>query len=265
MNCVRIKFFFVALTIGLFASGLLAQVATVESSNGLLRVRNANQTATMPIGVGQTLGEGAEVSTEPGGVGVLRFADGQKLALASNSSVRISNYRFDAAQPRNSSSVFDLLVGAMRSVSGLIGASNPGGVRFNMATATIGIRGTDLVMALSEIGSHASVLSGEISFSTAGGALDVVAGSVATAVGTLPPVLTTLAAIPAGAAALISELSSLQIAAAGAAAGAGTASATALGGVSTVGLVTGLAVLGGIAAIAGNNGSDGTTGTTGTR
>ena len=88
MACIRIKFFFVALTIGLFASGLLAQVATVESSNGLLRVRNANQTAPMPIGVGQTLAEGAEVSTEPGGVGVLRFADGQKLALASNSSVR---------------------------------------------------------------------------------------------------------------------------------------------------------------------------------
>ena len=36
MACIRIKFFFVALTIGLFASGLLAQVATVESSNGLL-------------------------------------------------------------------------------------------------------------------------------------------------------------------------------------------------------------------------------------
>ena len=264
MTCIRIKFFFVALTIGLFSSGLLAQVATVESSNGLLRVRNANQPVPVPIGVGQTLAEGAEVSTEPGGVGVLRFADGQKLALAGNSSVRIANYRFDAAQPRNSSSVFDLLVGAMRSVSGLIGASNPGGVRFNVATATIGIRGTDLVMALSEIGSHTSVLSGEISISTAGGTLDVSGGSVATAIGTLPPMLTTLAAIPAGAAALISELSSLQIAAAGAA-GAGNASATALGGVSTVGIVTGLAVLGGIAAIAGNNGNGGTTGTTGTR
>ncbi len=71
----------------------------------------------------------------------IRFSDESIVALRANTVFNIENYRF-APKEKTGSSVFSLIKGGMRTITGLIGKSNPDSYAVKASVATIGIRGT---------------------------------------------------------------------------------------------------------------------------
>lgn len=73
----------------------------------------------------------------------LVFSDESRMAVRADTKVSIQQYHYDAKNKKNSSSIFRLFVGAVRSITGFIGQSNKSNVVVNTPIATVGIRGTD--------------------------------------------------------------------------------------------------------------------------
>lgn len=92
--------------------------------------------------------EGDLISTGKGSEILIRFNDQSVMTLRPETSVLIKQFRHEESAV--GSFVANLLKGALRSVSGLIGKANPRQVRFQTPTATIGIRGTDFELAILE-------------------------------------------------------------------------------------------------------------------
>ncbi|MDC7713641.1 FecR domain-containing protein [Vogesella sp. LYT5W] len=105
----------------LFSQGLV----TVQSAHGEMRI----------VAKGSVLAEGDAISTDSKGFAVIEYMDGAKTTLRPASSLRINHY-----SPASVSHT--LLQGGLRSVTGAIGKANPERVKYQTATATLGIRGT---------------------------------------------------------------------------------------------------------------------------
>jgi hypothetical protein len=107
------------------------------------------------------------VSTGAASTTVLRFDDGQIVALSANSRVTISSYTFNR-DAGTGSVILSLLGGGMRAISGLIARNSPQNVTYKAANVTIGIRGTDADLIMGPAGVVATVNDGSISFALAG-------------------------------------------------------------------------------------------------
>ena len=92
---------------------------------------------------GDLLNQGDTIATGESSNIILRFDDGQIVALTPKSRFTISNYVYNSAEPAKSNVLLSLIQGGMRAVTGLIGKRNPDSVSYRAAQATIGIRGTD--------------------------------------------------------------------------------------------------------------------------
>jgi hypothetical protein len=246
--------------------------AIFETLKGDVRVINPSGALAIPVR-GQRVDAGASVTTGADGQALLRFDDGQAILLSPGSEFKISAYKFDRGQPAGDSIVFDLLKGALRSVSGLIGSRNAGAYALHIPQATVGIRGTDFSTVIGDQ-SYVSVQSGTISVANTAGTTTFSAGSFgAVSAGGLATAVSA-GALPAGVSASFGSLSSVTVGAAtgaGAAGGGGAAAsgAAAGGGVSGAAVAAGVAAAAAIAAAGSNTQSPttttGTTGTTGTR
>jgi hypothetical protein len=240
--------------------------AVFETLKGDVRVVNPSGALAIPVR-GQSVDAGASVTTGTDGQALLRFDDGQAILLNPGSEFKITAYKFDRGQPAGDSIAFDLLRGALRSVSGLIGSRNPRAYALRVPQATIGIRGTDFSAVTANQSSYLSVQSGTISVGdttfTAGSFGTVSSGGVATSI--------TAGALPAGVSESFGSLSSVTVSAAttgAGAAGGGAASGAAAGGGVAGGVVAaGVAAAAALAAGGSTNQTPttGTTGTTGTR
>lgn len=73
----------------------------------------------------------------------MKLTDGSYVSVRTNTDVALEHYRHDEKSPKESGALLKLVRGALRSITGLIGARNPDGYRIVTPTATIGIRGTD--------------------------------------------------------------------------------------------------------------------------
>jgi hypothetical protein len=197
----------------------------------------------------QRIVPGTTVTTGPGAQTIIRFDDGHTVALNENTEFRVNEYSFDRDKPQSDNLAIQLLKGAMRSVSGLIGSRSRNAFALLAPQATIGIRGTDFMIALVNP-AYLSVLQGTIGVSNAAGAATFAAGATA-----MVESSTTLAlAIPASAlppsvAAAFDNLSSLALGAAG----AGAATGEAAGGITAGMVAAGVAVIGVAAAAASAN------------
>ena len=74
--------------------------------------------------------------------------DGAEVFLKSDSVLKLSEYVITEGYGEDSSSVFDLLRGGLRTITGAIGASNSANYQVQTGLATIGIRGTEYVIKL---------------------------------------------------------------------------------------------------------------------
>jgi hypothetical protein len=258
-----------AIAVGVFAflfwSSAFAS-AVFQTPSGDVRA-TAGTGAGAPVSLGQRIQPGTTVTTGTNGRALLRFDDGQAVYLNPESEFKVTEFQFNRENAQSDNIVFDLLKGAMRSVSGLIGSRSTRAFALRVPQATIGIRGTDFMVALINP-AYLSVLNGAISAANA-------AGSVTFAAGTLGTVATsatlaasiTAAQLPAAAVSAFSEMSAVAISAG---AGAGAASSASAGGLSAGAIG---AIAAGVAAAVAVSSQDttqsqssttGTTGTTGT-
>ena len=211
----------------LFAGGALA-AGVVQSMKGDVKAGPVGQAAA-PVAVNQRLMSGTAVTTGPDAQVILRFDDGQQVVLNQNTEFRIVDFRYEASDMDRT--VFDLVRGALRMASGAIAGRNRQVVALRTPQATIGIRGTDFMVALVNP-AYISVLQGAVTATNA-------AGTVAFGAGTFGSVATSAAlataipasALPAAASAAFSSMSAAAgVAAAGGASEGAAGTATAAGG-----------------------------------
>jgi len=132
--------------LALFCANLaFAAGAIVTSLNGSAQVQTGSQTPRT-LREGDTVNQGDTVFTGGASSLVLKFDDGQVAALTSNSRMTVTGYQYNATAS-SGSVLLSLITGGMRTITGLIGHRNPSNVTYRAATATIGIRGTDVTFA----------------------------------------------------------------------------------------------------------------------
>jgi len=200
---------------------------------------------------------GTTVLTGPGAQTIIRFDDGHAVVLNENSEFRVNQYSFDKDKPQSDNIAMQLFRGAMRSVSGLIATRNRQSIALIAPQATIGIRGTDFMIALVNP-AYLSVLQGTIGVTNAAGSVAFSAGATATvASATALAVAIPASALPPSVASTFSNLSSVAIGAAG----AGAATGAAAGGITAGMVAVGVAVVG-VAAAAASSDDDQQTTTT---
>lgn len=264
----------------LFAAINAYAAATIQSLTGDVSAGASGQTVSTAT-ARQRLEAGATVHTGSSGQAMLRFDDGQLVAISPNSSFKIEQFRYDTAKPEQNNVALSLFRGALRLVTGLIGQRDHSKFALKTPTATIGIRGTDFMVALANQ-SYVQVIQGSVAATNAAGTVAFTAGTTGMVAGATSLATTiTASALPASVGATFSSLSSLSMAAgaaagatgagsgatgtAGAAAGAGAtgASAAAAGGIGAAGLTAGVAAAAVIAVVSTPTTTTGTTGTTG--
>jgi len=233
-----------ALPLAAYANGV------VQSMKGDVRAGPVGQTARM-VAVDQRLTPGTAVVTGADAQVVLRFDDGQQVVLNQNTEFRIVDFRYEASDSKMDRTVFDLVRGALRMASGAIVGRNRQAVVLRTPQATIGIRGTDFMVALVNP-AYVSVLRGAVSVTNAAGTVALGAGTFGT-VATSAALATAIpaSALPAAASAAFSSMSAAAgvAAAGGASAGAaGTGAAGGAGGVGAAGVAAGAAAAAGVAA-----------------
>lgn len=246
-----------ALLWGVFFSLAAFASAIIETVSGAVRAGPSVSAATA-VTKGQRIQPGSTVVTGPKSLVNLRFDDGQVILLNENSEFKVSEYSFSANEPSKDKFVFDLFRGAMRSVTGLLTRRTPQAYALRVPQATIGIRGSDFMVALVNP-AFMSVLSGAIAASNAAGVATFAAGATATVASTTAlAVSIPAAALPASVAASFAQMGAISVTAGAAAA------LEAVGGLTpaTLGVVG--AVAAAIAAAIAAEETPGTTGTTGT-
>jgi len=124
--------------------------ATISQLNGVASVQQADGRAALAYD-GMALAEGDTVSTGKEASLMLIFADKSQVALRSGSRLQVKRVRFDEAKPVEDSMVLALIKGGLRTVTGFISKrGNLEAYRMEIATATIGIRGTDFTARICE-------------------------------------------------------------------------------------------------------------------
>ena len=112
-------------------------------------------TATGGNGTRRALAKGAAIAVGDtietnAGRAWLRFADGGYMSLQPGTEFRVDDYRFEGEDDPGEKSIFSLLKGGMRAVTGFIGQRNRDAYRVNTPVATIGIRGTEYLATLGD-------------------------------------------------------------------------------------------------------------------
>jgi hypothetical protein len=130
-----------ALFVPFAAGNAFGQAAYVHEMAGT--VTGTVGTQTRNLRQGDIIAAGTTIATGDKSRAVIKFEDGQVMALAERSSFRIVEYRYVKERVRDSNAVFALLQGGLRFISGVIGSTNRNNFRLTAGTATIGIRGTD--------------------------------------------------------------------------------------------------------------------------
>lgn len=116
------------------------EAGKIDFVDGGVRLVDAKQHERRAA-LGGAVNEGDTVETAADGEVHIAMADGGQLAIRPNTQLRIQKYKAEGG--KDDASVFSLLKGAMRSVTGWIGKYNPRNYEIRTPTATIGVRGTD--------------------------------------------------------------------------------------------------------------------------
>lgn len=163
-----------ALTMLLFADLALAAGAVVTSLTGVAQVQTGSA-APRALRQGDPVAQGDTVFTGPASSVVLKFDDGQVAALSANSRMQVTAYAYNP-ETRSGNVLLSLVVGGMRALTGLIGHNQPQNVNFRVATATIGIRGSEGEMVTNGVTVALVVTVGEFTFTFNGDTVTVTAG-----------------------------------------------------------------------------------------
>jgi len=194
----------------LFSAASAFAAAVVQSIQGDVRAGPIGKPVA-GVTLDQRLASGTTVVTGPDAQVILRFDDGQRVVLGPSTHFRIVDFSYLEGDPTMDRSVFALLKGALRIVSGAIATRNRAAVALRTPQAMIGIRGTDFMVALVNP-AYISVLEGAVSATNAAGTVVFAAGRI----GLVPASAELAGAIPAStlpeaAAAAFSNLSAAAV------------------------------------------------------
>jgi len=95
-----------------------------------------------PAVKGAPLANGESVRTQKDAYAVVAFRDRTVVSVIADSEFKLENVRFSVAQPASDNFLVRIVKGGARALTGALGRRDPKAVRFNVGTATIGIRGT---------------------------------------------------------------------------------------------------------------------------
>jgi hypothetical protein len=181
----RLIIVLVAAFFGVFVSATAnAEAARVTHLSGTLSVLKPDGT-TRILAQNSPVEAGEVLATEKDSYAMLKFTDGGEVTIRPLSRFKVENYGFNEEKPEGDSSVFRLIKGGLRSVTGLIGhRGNRDAYRLNTATATIGIRGTNYEATMCQgdcsgslqDGLYLQVNDGVINATNEGGSQDFSAG-----------------------------------------------------------------------------------------
>lgn len=147
------------------------------------------------------------VNTGDKSYAVLKFEDGQVATMQANTAFHVREYRYDPKNAEKSNIVFSKFMGGMRFISGLIGQRNHKAFRLATPNATIGVRGTEFMVATLNNALYSRVISGSISMTNDAGMVVFNAGqTILVASPSTLPVAITAAALPTG---LFSQLEAI--------------------------------------------------------
>jgi hypothetical protein len=138
---------------------------------------------------GGVVHSGDKIVTGDGALVQMRLNDGGYLSVRSGTEMVIDRFVFDEKNAGNSNFLVSLIRGGFRSITGLIGKTNPEAYQIRTSTATVGIRGTDhepmvipenvpALAALGAPGFYDKVNEGETFIRNQGGILSLKRGEV---------------------------------------------------------------------------------------
>lgn len=114
---------------------------TIILASGEVAVRGASG-APRPAVIGMSIESGDTITTLDGRAQI-KFLDGGLISLQPTSEFKITDYRFQDGAKNGNSSVFNLIKGGVRAITGLIGRREKAAYMLQTDVATIGIRGTE--------------------------------------------------------------------------------------------------------------------------
>jgi len=203
------KFWFGAWLL-LFAALAQAALSQIHTLSGSVAITYPGQ-AARPAQKGDRLEVGTVVATGEKSFAMLRFEDGQVVALKSNSEFRVDQYRFNPKVDQDNKAGFTVSKGGLRAITGLIGKKNPDGFKLDTPTATIGIRGTTFDIFI-DGGTFIRVTDGRIAIVNPAGLLELAAGQLAAITSSqTPPAPTTEGELPPGARAGFQEIEGIVV------------------------------------------------------
>lgn len=135
--------------LGLVCLVLCVPATWAQQSAGRIMVVNGTAKAVNAQGQERNLEKGGEVFagekivTAEGGLVQMRLHDGGYLSVRPSTEMVIDRFVYDDKNAANSNFLVSLVRGGFRSITGLIGRTNPAAYQIRTTTATLGIRGTD--------------------------------------------------------------------------------------------------------------------------
>lgn len=121
-----------------------AGVGTVTDLSGPLLAKKTDGTAKI-LSQKSTVEQGDLLVTEKDTYARIKFVDNSEITLRPNTQFKIDGFSYAEDKPQNDSSVFSLIKGGLRAVTGALGKRSHEKVSVNTPAATIGIRGTTYV------------------------------------------------------------------------------------------------------------------------
>ncbi len=230
---------FLCLAVAVFSSAAWAQAGFIHEISGLVSIQRAGANP-VPTKAGDTFESDTIFRTGADAKLIVKFADGQVIALDGDTAVHVERYHYAANDLKQSVSNLELMKGKMRFATGLIGVAHREGVRIIAGDSMFSIQkpgGADFIVAVNpeprEVG-YAAVALGEVSARTPYGPIFRIATGqyVPWQPGRAPPLPVPVAAAPAvvqaGVAGLWSTLlpASTPVAVASAAQAAGAIAST---------------------------------------
>ena len=124
------------------ASDASSAIGRIHAMEGDVRIVGTRGEERAQVGV--VVDRSETVRTMANAWALIAMLDGATITVRADTEMRFDDYRYDPdGEAQQNTASISIVKGALRSITGLIGQSNPAGYQIKTPTATIGIRGTD--------------------------------------------------------------------------------------------------------------------------
>ena len=133
------------LSMGFSFAAMAQEAGKVSRISGQAIITSASN-QTKELKRDDTVSVGDTISTTKDSQVMVRMKDNSSLLVRAESKIKIDAFQFENKPTDNAKT--SVVAGTLRAVSGQIGKGQPDNVKYEAGTATIGIRGTDIELAI---------------------------------------------------------------------------------------------------------------------